>query len=189
MFGGNVTLKSSGILSVAVPGELAGLHKAWEEHGKLPWRMLVQPAEALARRGFKVSPYLRMQMERTKLGILADKGLRDVFTSNGDILQIGDICHNEKLAETLRKVSIYGLKAFYNGSVGLNLVKDIQKAGGILTLEDLQRYEVKMRKPLTANVLGLKLIGMPPPSSGGATMMLVSVSPCLFTLCLIKTGQ
>lgn len=173
MYGGNDTLKRSGILSVAVPGGLAGLFKAWEQHGKLPWRRLVRPAEALARGGFKVSPYLYMQMQSTKSGILADEGLRDVFTSNGDILQLGDICRNKKLAETLRKISKYGLKAFYNGSVGFNLVRDIQKAGGILTIKDLQRYEVKVREPITANILGLKLISMPPPSSGGATMMLV----------------
>ncbi|XP_021274573.1 LOW QUALITY PROTEIN: gamma-glutamyltranspeptidase 1 [Herrania umbratica] len=173
MYAGNATLKASGALSVAVPGELAGLHKAWKEHGRLPWARLVKPAENLARKGFKVSPYLRMQMESTKSAILADKGLRDIFTSNGELLQVvGDICYNKKLAETLRKISIYGVDAFYNGSIGFNLVRDIQKAGGILTVDDLKKYEVKMREPISANILGLKILGMPPPSSGGASMML-----------------
>lgn len=179
MYHGNHTLKRSGILSVAVPGEIMGLRKAWEQHGKLRWEMLVEPAEALARNGFKVSPFLRMQMERAESYILADKGLRDVFTSNGAILKIGDICRNIKLADTLGKISKHGLNIFYNGSVGINLVQDIQKAGGILTIRDLQRYQVKMREPITANILGFKLIGMPPPSSGPATMMLVSISACL----------
>ncbi|TXG69397.1 hypothetical protein EZV62_004332 [Acer yangbiense] len=173
MYAGNATLKASGILSVAVPGALAGLHKAWKQHGKLPWERLVRPAEDLARRGFKVSPFLRMQMERTKSGILADKGLRDVFTLNGNLLEIGDICHNKKLAETLRVISKLGVKAFYNGSVGFNLIKDIQKAGGILTIRDLQRYEVKIREPISTNIMDLKVIGMPPPSSGGASMILM----------------
>ncbi|KAL5756527.1 hypothetical protein ACOSQ2_021273 [Xanthoceras sorbifolium] len=173
MYAGNAALKKSGILSVAVPGELAGLHKAWKQHGKLPWERLVRPAEDLARRGFKVSPYLRMQMERTKSGILADKGLRDVFTLNGNLLQIGHICRNKKLSETLKVISKLGVKAFYNGSVGFNLVKDVQKAGGILTLKDLQRYEVKMREPISSNVMGLNVIGVPPPSAGGASMILM----------------
>ncbi|KAJ4715620.1 Gamma-glutamyltranspeptidase [Melia azedarach] len=173
MYHGNHTLKRSGILSVAVPGEIMGLRKAWEQHGKLRWERLVEPAEALARNGFKVSPFLRMQMERAESYILADKGLRDVFTSNGAILKIGDICRNIKLADTLGKISKHGLNIFYNGSVGINLVQDIQKAGGILTIRDLQRYQVKMREPITANILGFKLIGMPPPSSGPATMMLM----------------
>ncbi|XP_039008265.1 glutathione hydrolase 1-like isoform X2 [Hibiscus syriacus] len=172
MYAGNGALKAKGALSIAVPGELAGLHKAWKQHGRLPWERLVKPAEVLARKGFKVSKYLRMQMESSKSGILADKGLRDILTLNGELLQVGDICYNKKLAETLRKISISGTKPFYNGSIGMNLVIDVQRAGGILTLNDLKRYEVKMREPISANILGLKVLSMPPPSSGGVSMVL-----------------
>ncbi|XP_031267593.1 glutathione hydrolase 1-like [Pistacia vera] len=173
MYASNASLKTSGILSVAVPGVLAGLHKAWEQHGKLPWERLVKPAEVLARRGFKISPYLHMQMEKAKSGILADNGLQSIFTSNGELLQLGDICRNKKLAKSLKAISKYGLKAFYNGSIGFQLVKDVQKAGGILTIKDLQRYAVKVRDPISAYIRGLKVMGMPPPSSGGATMILM----------------
>ncbi|KAE8663676.1 Gamma-glutamyltranspeptidase 1 [Hibiscus syriacus] len=174
MFVGNATLKASGGLSIAVPGQLAGLHKAWEQHGKLPWKRLVKPAETLAQKGFKISPYLRMQMESSKSSILADKGLLHVFAPNGELLKVGDICYNKKLAETLHYISVYGVAAFYNGSIGANLVKDIENAGGILTLTDLKKYEVKMREPVSANVLGLEILSMPPPSSGGASMALIN---------------
>lgn len=187
MYAGNAALKATGVLSVAVPGELAGLRKAWKQHGRLPWERLVKPAEILARKGFKISPYLRTQMESSKSAILADKGLRQVFTSNGELLQVGDICYNKKLAETLRKISIYGTKPFYNGSIGLNLVRDVQRAGGIMTLNDLKRYEVKIREPISANILGLKVLSMPPPSSGGVSMVLVSVT--WFMLCLFEIYQ
>nr|GEX98769.1 gamma-glutamyltranspeptidase 1-like [Tanacetum cinerariifolium] len=62
MYAGNTTLKEKGALSIAVPGLLAGLHKVWAQYGKLPWIRFVQPAENLARKGFKISPYLHMQM-------------------------------------------------------------------------------------------------------------------------------
>lgn len=185
MYGGNATLKKNGILSVGVPGEIAGLRKAWRQYGKLSWRRLVKPAWDLALKGFSVSPFLRMQMESSESWILADKGLREIFTSNGKILKVGDICRNKKLADTLRLISLFGKSAFYKGLVGINLIQDINKAGGILTMKDLWRYEVKVRKPITTDVFGLKLIGMPPPSSGGATMMLVSISPAYFTSRLI----
>ncbi|KAF9681945.1 hypothetical protein SADUNF_Sadunf05G0056100 [Salix dunnii] len=172
MYDGNATLQASGSLSIAVPGELAGLYKAWKQHGRLPWERLVRPAEKLARRGFKISRYLRMQMEKTQSGILADEGLRNVFTSNGDLLQPSDICYNEKLADTLRAIS-KGVEAFYNGPIGFKLVRDIQKLGGMLTIEDLRRYKVRVREPIITNILGYKIIGMPPPSSGGASMMLI----------------
>ncbi|XP_061337429.1 glutathione hydrolase 1-like isoform X1 [Gastrolobium bilobum] len=175
MYAGNTTLKAKGGLSVAVPGQLAGLHKAWKQHGKLPWQRLVKPAEILARRGFKISPYLRLQMEQSESDILKDTGLRSVFAPNGKILNIGDTCYNKKLAETLRTISKFGPQAFYDGLIGLNLVRDVQKAGGILTMKDLKRYTVKQKEPISTDVLGLKILGMPPPSGGPPMMLLLNI--------------
>ncbi|KAL9311243.1 putative aminoacyltransferase, Glutathione hydrolase [Arabidopsis thaliana] len=151
MYDGNVKNKNKGPLSVGVPGEVAGLFMAWKQHGKLPWKHLVYPAEKLAAQGFRISKYLYMQMNKTR-------------TRH---------CRNPKLALTLRQIAEYGPKAFYNGTVGVNLVRDIVKSGGIMTLKDLQSYRVKVRKPLSVDILGYRLLGMPSPSSGGAAMMLV----------------
>ncbi|CAN4097253.1 unnamed protein product [Withania somnifera] len=173
MYAGNAAEKASGVLSIAVPGEIAGLYKVWKQYGKLPWRRLVRPAAHLAHSGFKISPYLHMQMLRSESDIMANKGLRDLFTSNGSLLQIGNICYNKQLGKTLRELSAYGIRPFYNGSIGIKLIKDIRKSGGILTMEDLQQYQVRIREPITADVMGYKIISMPPPSSGGAAMMLL----------------
>lgn len=180
MYEGNVALKASGALSIAIPGELAGLHEAWTQHGKLPWKRLVSPAEHLARKGFKISPYLHMQMAATKDGILADRGLREIFTSDGNLLGVGDVCHNRKLAETLKKASKFGIAPLYNGSIGFNLVRDIRKLGGIINLDDFRRYQVKTREPTSTRVFGLEILGMPPPSSGGAAMILVGLYSSFF---------
>ncbi|KAL5556448.1 hypothetical protein UlMin_038684 [Ulmus minor] len=175
MYAGNATLKSKGALSIAVPGELAGLHKAWKQHGKLQWARLIRLAESLAHLGFKVSLYLQMQMERTESGILADEGLHSVFTSNGKLLQKGDIYCNKKLAETLRRISDFGLEIFYNGTVGLDLVRDIKKAGGILMMKDLQTYQVKLKNPLSVDIMGLKLLSMSPPSRGPPMILMLNI--------------
>ncbi|XP_013608538.1 PREDICTED: gamma-glutamyltranspeptidase 1 isoform X1 [Brassica oleracea var. oleracea] len=172
MYGSNPDLKKKGALSAGVPGEVAGLFTAWKQHGKLPWKQLVTPAEKLAE-GFRISKYLYMQMNATRVDILADKGLSELFVSNGELKKPGTIIHNTALAFTLKQIGEYGPKAFYNGTVGVNLARDIRKAGGIITLKDLQSYRVKVTKPLSANILGYELLGMPPPSSGGAAMMLV----------------
>ncbi|KAJ4794169.1 Gamma-glutamyltranspeptidase [Rhynchospora pubera] len=170
----NSESKSSGPLSIAVPGELAGLYKAWKRYGKLPWPKLVAPAINLAQNGFQVSRYLRVQMESAINGVLSDEGLRQVFTINGtDLLKVGDICYNKRLAKTLQKIAKQGASAFYNGSVGAGLVADVKKRGGILSMEDLRRYKVKVTRPLSADAMGLKFLGMPPPSAGGAGLILV----------------
>ncbi|CAA7020570.1 unnamed protein product [Microthlaspi erraticum] len=173
MYGGNADLKKKGALSVGVPGEVAGLFTAWKQHGKLPWKQLVYPAEKLAAQGFRISKYLYMQMNATRGDILADKGLSKLFVSNGELKKPGTVIRNPKLALTLRQIGKYGPKAFYNGTVGVKLARDILKSGGIITLKDLQSYRVKVKEPLSADILGYKLLGMPPPSSGGAAMMLV----------------
>ncbi|KAK4716898.1 hypothetical protein R3W88_015236 [Solanum pinnatisectum] len=173
MYAQNAALKSSGVLSIAVPGEIAGLYNAWKQYGKLPWRRLVRPAAHLAHSGFKISPYLHMQMLRSESDIMANEGLNDLFTSNGSLLRIGDICYNKQLGKTLRALSTFGIRPFYNGSIGAKLIKDIRKSGGILTMEDLQQYQVRIREPIVADVMGFQIIGMPPPSSGGAAMVLI----------------
>lgn len=173
MYAQNAALKAGGVLSIAVPGEIAGLYNAWKQYGKLPWRRLVRPAAHLAHSGFRISPYLHMQMLKSESGIMADKGLRDLFTFDGRLLRKRDICYNKKLGKTLRALSADGITPFYNGSIGVKLIEDIRKSGGILTMEDLQQYQVRIREPITADVMGFEIIGMPPPSSGGAAMVLI----------------
>ncbi|MCJ7756554.1 MAG: gamma-glutamyltransferase, partial [Gillisia sp.] len=46
----------------------------------------------------------------------------------------------------------------------------IQENGGIITLEDLRKYETVWREPITFNYKGLKIISMAPPSSGGVAL-------------------
>lgn len=173
MYAGNVSLKESGALSIAVPGEVFGLETVWKKYGRMPWERLVRPAAQIAEDGFLISPYLHMQMVASKSDILADKGLRAVFTSNGSLLKSGNLCQNKKLAETLKIISKDGAKAFYNGSIGIGLVKDITSIGGIITLKDLNDYRVKVREPILVNVMGVQILSMPPPSAGGATLALV----------------
>jgi gamma-glutamyltranspeptidase/glutathione hydrolase/leukotriene-C4 hydrolase len=141
MYGGNESLKARGALSIAVPGEIAGLYEAWKHHGKLPWKRLVLPAARLAL-AFRISPYLRMQMEATRDGILGNNGTGAVYAPGGDILRAGDVCRNARLAQTLRAVAEHGPGVFYGGAVGARLVRDVREAGGIVTVEDLKSEEV-----------------------------------------------
>ncbi|KAL8047217.1 hypothetical protein ABFX02_08G225600 [Erythranthe guttata] len=173
MYNGNADSKASGPLSIAVPGELAGLQHAWKKHGKIPWKRLVKPAAKIAQNGFKISPFLHMQMTKTESGIMADKGLSDIFTLNGTLLQSGDICYNKQLAKTLREISRHGAKAVYGGRIGASLIKDVENNGGILIMEDLKKYKVKIREPVSVNVMGVEILSMPPPSSGGAALSLI----------------
>ncbi|KAL6010173.1 hypothetical protein ACLOJK_000604 [Asimina triloba] len=173
MYEKNPAAKFNGALSMGVPGEVAGLHAAWLKYGRLPWKTLFQPAIRLARDGFVVTPYLRHGIKNSEQTIMADPGLRRIFAPNGKLLEAGDTCYNIELSQTLEAISEQGPRAFYNGSIGENFVKDVQNAGGILTMEDLRRYQVEVQDAMSVNVMGYTVHGMPPPSSGTVGLALV----------------
>ncbi|KAK6123447.1 hypothetical protein DH2020_042812 [Rehmannia glutinosa] len=174
MFGGDRSKWQSGPLSIAFPGQIAGLFTAHQKYGKIPWETLVKPAENLARNGFNISSSLFNSMYSAKSTIMANKELRSIFAPNGELLLKGKTLRFRKLADTLASISKYGMNMFYNGSIAKNLAEDIQKAGGIITKEDFQKYHVISRKPLVANVFGkYQVVTAPPPTSGGAMMILI----------------
>ncbi|CAI9100491.1 OLC1v1037606C1 [Oldenlandia corymbosa var. corymbosa] len=165
--------KYDGPLSMGVPGELAGLHEAWLKYGRLPWKSLFEPAIKLAKEGFVVAPYLGKSIASNAGLILSDPGLQQVYAPAGKLLKAGDICYNVKLGLSLEAVAEQGPVAFYNGTVGEMLVNDVQKAGGILTMEDLRNYRVNVTDAVAVNTMGYTILGMPPPSSGTVGMSLV----------------
>lgn len=156
-----------GPLSIAVPGEIAGLYKAWERHGRVPWKLLVEPAIKLAREGFEVGPHLAFALSKNDTMIKNDIGLKSVFTNGDELLKKGDKCYNLKLAETLEAVAEKGMKAFYEEDVAELLVNDVREAGGIMTMEDLWNYEVNVTDAMVIDdVMGYKIQGMWPPACG-----------------------
>lgn len=173
MYENNTQAKYVGALSMGVPGEIAGLHEAWLKYGRLPWRTLCQPAIKLAGDGFIVAPYLGGGIAKRANVVLNDPGLRKVYAPNGKLLKPGDKCYNVELARSLEAVAEQGPQAFYNGTVGEKLVKDVRQAGGILTMEDLRNYKVKVMDAMSADVMGYTIFGMPPPSTGTVGMSLV----------------
>ncbi|GFP81571.1 gamma-glutamyltranspeptidase 2 [Phtheirospermum japonicum] len=163
-----------GKLSIAIPGQLAGLYEAWSIYGKLPWNDLVKPAEDLARNGSTISNHLHQVIDYEASMLRRDPMLRSIFTADGRPLKPGNTLIQKTLANTLSEIARTGVMAFYNGPIGQRLVNDIIRGSpGILSMDDLRKYRVKIRKPLTADVMGLQILSAPPPSSGGAVLVLV----------------
>ncbi|ESQ54315.1 hypothetical protein EUTSA_v10024658mg [Eutrema salsugineum] len=166
MYKNNANAKSIGALSMGVPGEIAGLYEAWKRYGRLPWKPLFKPAIELARGGFVVAPYLGRAISSHSSMILKDPGLRNVFSRNGQVLKPGETCYNPELALSLETISEQGPGAFYNGTVGEKLVNDVKTAGGIITMDDLRSYKVRVTDAMSVDVMGYTIHGMPPPSGG-----------------------
>jgi gamma-glutamyltranspeptidase/glutathione hydrolase/leukotriene-C4 hydrolase len=98
--------------------------------------------------------------------------MAEVFLKPGtmDPLLEGDTCRNTRLAATLRRVADEGAGILREGPLAESLAQDIRDAGGIVTAADLAQYRPRIMAPLRAQAMGFTLLGMPPPSSGGAAV-------------------
>jgi gamma-glutamyltranspeptidase/glutathione hydrolase len=164
-------LHHRGYLSVGVPGTVAGLHLAWKEHGKLPWKRLVEPAVALAREGFTVSEGLA----RSLAGVLPQMQIYPAsvaqFSKHGVPYVAGDLLKQPVLAAALQRIANQGPAGFYDGPTAESFAREMQAHGGLITREDLKRYTAVRRTPLQGSYRGYDIIAMPPPTSGGVAIL------------------
>ena len=158
-------------LSVGVPGTVAGLHLAWQAHGSLPWKRLVEPAVRLARGGFEVTDGLARSLERAMERMGKYPASKAQFTKNGEPYEAGDTLKQPDLAESLSRIAKRGPAGFYEGKTAELIEQEMQAHGGLITREDLKAYRAKKRKPIRGTYRGYEIIAMPPPSSGGVALV------------------
>lgn len=166
-FGGESQAFHIGLGSIAVPGNLAGIFEVHQKLGRLPFKVVAQPAIEYAENGVPVSNFQGFCMKLLEPILLARPESRKIYAPHGKILTDGQVCAMKDFAATLTELSEKGAKEFYQGEIAHQLVKDCQEQGGYLTLEDLKFYRVIARKPLQINYRGYELLTNPPPSSGG----------------------
>ena len=158
-------------LAVGVPGTVAGLHLAWREQGKLPWKRLVEPAIALARDGFTVSEGLARSLKSAQRGMQKYPASVAAFTKNGTPYEAGDTLKQPDLARTLDRIAAQGPAGFYEGETAMLVEKEMLAHGGLITREDLKNYSAVRRAPVKGTYRGYEVISMPPPSSGGVGIL------------------
>ncbi len=157
--------------SVGVPGTVAGLYLAWEDHGTLPWKDLVQPAINLAKGGIEVSTHLAESLQKALPRMQDYPASLKKFTTDGIPFEPGHLWKQSDLAASLRRIANSGPNGFYKGKTAELIVADMKANDGLITLEDLANYRAKKRQPVFGNYRGYKIISMPPPSSGGTILI------------------
>lgn len=153
-----------GAMAVGVPGTVAGIFEVHERFGTMPIEKLLQPVIDLAKKGVVVT-----KKQEDRLG-----NYKDAFRKvNRDTIPLernwkeNDTIKYPALAETLERIMRNGRDEFYKGETASRLVGFMQESGGIITMEDLGRYEAKWRDPVVFEYDDLRVISMSPPSSGG----------------------
>jgi gamma-glutamyltranspeptidase/glutathione hydrolase len=166
---GNVipNLSVNGALSVGVPGTIAGIFAVHEKFGKLPIEEIMKPVIALAKKGVVITEKQLKQINDNKQDIIKVSGNETLYSKN---YKVGDTIKYNTIAETLIRIMKNGKDEFYKGETAQKIVTFIQKNGGIISMEDLNKYEAKWREPIRFKYKNLDIISMSPPSSGGITL-------------------
>ena len=159
-------LSVTGHRAVGVPGTVAGLWEAHHRYGKLPWRDVIEPAVLLAERGFQVPPLLaeRATAEQPRF-------VNTNFAQYFGGLRSGKSFRQPELAAALRRIQDSGPAGFYQGETADLIAREMQRAGGLLTLQDLRAYRAVWREPLRSTRRDQTLLSSPPPSSGGFALL------------------
>ena len=166
---GNVIpgMSTKGAMAVGIPGTIAGVFASHKKFGSLPIETILSPVIELAERGVVIT---KKQEERIKK-------FQSVFTEvnpNGTVFdgvwKENDTLKYPALAKTLKAIMNNGRDEFYKGETAKTFVQFMQDNGGIITEEDLSKYEAQWRTPVTFEYDNLKVISMSPPSSGGVCL-------------------
>jgi gamma-glutamyltranspeptidase/glutathione hydrolase len=164
-------LSQEGGLAVAVPGEVAGLAEMVKRWGKRGFGACVDPAQKLAAKGAPASWHLAEALASlAKEPAPADPVFAKMFLGP-TMPKEKDVFKRPELAATLAKLRAGGPAAFYKGPIAAEIVKAVDAEGGVLTAQDLATYAPVERTPLETTHRGLRVVTMPPPSSGGVALV------------------
>jgi len=153
--------------SVAVPGFWSAWEASRQRYAKKSREALAAPAIELARRGFPIYPILYGMMfeQATKIG-LTDAG-RSIYFRDNVLRGPGELLVNHELADTLERMAAGGVDYFYRSTFTEKVVETVRRAGGVLTMDDFDRYETRWVDPAWGRYRDYKIAGSPPPDTGG----------------------
>ncbi len=154
--------------SAGVPGTVAGLALALEKYGTISLRKAMAPAIDLAQHGFPVTPRFSKGLKAAEKRLKKwPASTRHFYKADGSYYEPGDLFVQKELAATLKRISAKGASEFYEGKTAELLVSEMQRHGGLISMQDMKSYQPVIRKPIHGNYRGYDIYSMSPPSSGG----------------------
>ncbi len=155
-------------LSAGVPGSVMGMLNALETYGTMSRAEVMAPSIRLANKGISVSYGLAQGLSAKKDYMSKDQSsIAYFYKPDGSIYKQGEILKQKDLAKTLKLISRKGAAGFYEGTTADLMVAEMQRGGGLITLEDMKNYHSVSRDTVKGTYRGYEVFSMPPPSSGG----------------------
>jgi len=168
--GGITTLVGAG--SVAVPGSLAAVERAWQKFGRAKWRDLFAPTITATQNGFPLSAACHYYLGYSGESIFSrsDDGFFALHGDDHALRERGSLIVVPHLADSLNTIAAEGARVFYEGELAAAIATHVGESGGALTAADLAQYRAIERPSLTVDVGHWTIASNPPPAIGGSTL-------------------
>ncbi len=178
--GHTATIPGRGPLAaVTMAGAVSGWAKALDlsaaHGGRLPLSRLLADATHYAKHGFPVSATQANNTAGKRAELEAVTGFAGKFMPSGHPPLIGSLFTNPELAVTLERLAAAGLDDFYRGDLARQLATELERAGSPLRLSDFERHQALIVEPLAVILSQATAYGMPPPTQGLASMMILGL--------------
>jgi gamma-glutamyltranspeptidase / glutathione hydrolase len=161
--------------SVMVPGAVEAWWRLWEEHGRLPWEVLFQPAIALATEGYSITPRVAFDWVTQADALALDPHAKRIFLPHGRAMRTGEIHRQPELGATLAAIAAGGPCAFYEGAVADDIISRLQELGGTHTAGDFKAAVGDVVKPISTDYCGYDVHECPPNGQGMAALVMLNI--------------
>ena len=164
-------LTGEGANAVGVPGLVACAETVLVKYGTMSFNEVLQPAIKLCQDGVKVSKKLNGMIVDNMEKIMKYPATAEIYFRDMLPIEAGETLRNPDLAKTFEMLAEQGGDVFYKGKIAQAIVDEIKKQGGIFTLDDLEYYQAKIRKPVSGFYRGYQIFSSAPPSGGGTHLI------------------
>jgi gamma-glutamyltranspeptidase / glutathione hydrolase len=164
-----------GVLSVTVPGALAGWDMLLRTYGRRTLAQVLQPAVSYARDGFPVTPIIAAQWESETAFLQRDSAAAATYLPGGHAPKAGEWFRNADYARTLQMIADSGIGVFYGGSLGRRIVDHLTRLDGFLTLDDLRRNAPSWVTPISVPFRDYRVWELPPNNQGIAALEMLRI--------------
>jgi gamma-glutamyltranspeptidase/glutathione hydrolase len=164
-----------GVMSVTVPGALAGWDTLVRTYGRRTLAQALEPAIGYARDGFPLTPLIAGQWAGETAFLQRDSAAAATFLPGGRAPRAGEWFQNPDYARTLQEISDQGIGTFYGGPLGQRIVARLEALGGFITLDDLKRNAPTWVTPISVPFHGYRVWELPPNNQGVAALEMLRI--------------
>lgn len=148
----------------------------------LPWSSLLEQAIQYAKEGFPVTPsqqyWTEVNLDESDTEFRALQRFEEfsrVFLNKRRPYKAGEIMKQEDLGNTLAIIAENGADYFYNSELTEKIVKDLQKHGGLLTVDDFKQHTSDWVEPISVPYREYTAYNLPPNTQGIASLSILNI--------------